>query len=355
MAKDETGNVAGPHKGRHLMAAMVHLLVLERLHEVEAQQERRRPDHCAVRTAAVSHRLVRQRRPRRRRRGRGGHWPLHVFVPPAVDPPVRRRLGELGAEIHLCERRPGEAGDPCYLRYREAVAAGAVPFAVQGPENGVSLDGGATLGYELADQLRRLPGDLPPGRSLRLFVQQVGGGTLASSVMAGLRRAVRLGRLDDVPALVAVQAEGCAPLGAGLPTGRRAGGGAPPARPTGFAGDRHRTGDRDALAIEEVLADAARHRSQMMWAWEQVPTSSAGGILDDETYDWRAVVGAVLHSGGTALTVSEAQIETANRLVRSLAVADADRTGTAGVAGLLALGPCREGATRRGPRRRTYG
>jgi hypothetical protein len=65
-------------------------------------------------------------------------------------------------------------------RFREAVAAGALPFAVQGPENALCLDGGRTIGWEiLADAARQ-------GIALdRVFVQ-VGGGAFASSVGTAL-------------------------------------------------------------------------------------------------------------------------------------------------------------------------
>ena len=79
-------------------------------------------------------------------------------------------------------------GDPCVLRLREAVAAGAIPFSCQGPDNGLTIDGGRTLGYELADA--HVP--------LDHLVVQVGGGALASSVAQGLteRGRARRHRID---------------------------------------------------------------------------------------------------------------------------------------------------------------
>jgi threonine synthase len=257
---------------------------------------------------------------------------LEVFVPPAVEPGVRRRLVDLGALVRICPRRRGEVGDPCYLRYREAVAAGAVPFATQGPENGLTLEGGATLGYELADQLAVAA---PAGLD-RLFVQ-IGGGALASSVVLGLRRAVGRRRLAHLPRLVAVQSAGAAPLVRAFRRTAelvRAGGASDPGPHGGRAADDAVTGER---AIDATLVELALHRSRVMWPWEEEPASLAGGILDDETYDWRAVVGAALRTGGTALTVTEEQLADANRLVRAHTAVDADPTGTAGVAGVLAL------------------
>ena len=46
-----------------------------------------------------------------------------------------------------------------------------------------------------------------------------------------------------------------------------------------------------------ALAHAARHRADFMWPWETEPVSVATGILDDETYDWLAVVRGTIESG----------------------------------------------------------
>ncbi|HEY5516425.1 MAG TPA: hypothetical protein VIK12_09490, partial [Pengzhenrongella sp.] len=63
----------------------------------------------------------------------------------------------------------------------------------------------------------------------------------------------------------------------------------------------------------------------------------AHGILDDEAYDWLAVVRAMLVTGGRAVVVDEPALIEANALACGATGIDADETGTAGVAGLLAL------------------
>ncbi len=68
------------------------------------------------------------------------------------------------------------------FRFREAVAAGAIPFTVQGPENALALDGGRTIGWEIGDQLAALG----MHQLDRMFVQ-VGGGAFAACLGAGLR------------------------------------------------------------------------------------------------------------------------------------------------------------------------
>jgi hypothetical protein len=73
-----------------------------------------------------------------------------------------------------------------------------------------------------------------------------------------------------------------------------------------------------------------------MWPWEAEPRSVAHGILDDETYDWLAVVRGTLASGGTPLVVGETTLVAANDLARSATGIDVDHTGSSGLAGLLA-------------------
>jgi threonine synthase len=71
--------------------------------------------------------------------------------------------------------------------------------------------------------------------------------------------------------------------------------------------------------------------------WEDEPPSLASGILADETYDWRALLGAVAASGGDVVVATESHVAEATRLVAEHTTVDADHTGTSGVAGLLAL------------------
>ena len=93
----------------------------------------------------------------------------------------------------------------------------------------------------------------------------------------------------------------------------------------------------DPELVHEGLRRVAQHRSRYMWPWETEPISVAHGILDDETYDWLAVVRAMLRTGGRPVVADEAALIAANELAREATGIDADETGTAGVAGLLAL------------------
>jgi threonine synthase len=293
--KDETGNVSGSHKARHLMAVMLYLRVLEaaRLPAGEGVRARRLAI-ASCGNAALAAAVI----------ARAADWPLDVFIPPDASAAVVRRLEELGARIAVCERRAGEAGDPCFLRFREAVVAGAVPFGVQGTENGLALEGARTLAFEVAEGLSAA-GAAPAS----LFVQ-VGGGALASALAQGFAIAARLGVLPRAPRLVAVQTAGCAPLERAW---RRLG-----ATP---------------------LAEAARARSRFMWPWETTPASLAHGILDDETYDWWAIADAMRATGGAPVVVGEDAVSRAHGLAREHTGIAVSATGTAGLAGVLAGSP----------------
>jgi threonine synthase len=74
-----------------------------------------------------------------------------------------------------------------------------------------------------------------------------------------------------------------------------------------------------------------------MWPWEEAPHSVAHGILDDETYDWLALVEGMLRSGGSPVVVGEDLLVEANRLAVDATGIDVDETGSSGLAGLMAL------------------
>jgi len=276
--KDETRNVAGSHKARHLLTILLHLRAAEQMGL--ARWSTRPPlaiascGNAALAAATLATAVS---------------WPIRVFVPASANLHVTKRLAELGATVIECPRIPSDpAGDPCVHRFREAVAAGAIPFSVQGPENAWCLDGGRTLGWELADIIEWN----------RLFVQ-VGGGAFAASVAEGLRMAGCKSKLH------AVQTAACAPL------------------------ERAWTRSRSLSPAE--------HWSECMWPWEYVGESAADGILDDETYDWLPVVEAMASTGGAPVVVTEAHVLEANELGRRTTGIAASHTGTAGLAGLLVI------------------
>jgi threonine dehydratase len=286
--KDETHAVGGSHKARHLFSILLHLAAAEEMGLTPWSAVADRPPlaiaSCGNAAIAASTLAAAAR------------WPITVFVPPWASTAVVATLDGLGATLQVCPRLDGDPpGDPCIHRFREAVAAGALPFSVQGPENALCLDGGRTIGWEMIETL---------GHLLDRVVVQVGGGAFAASVGAAFSTS------GIHPSLHAVQTQGCAPLARAW---ERAG---------ALAGGR---------------ATAAQHWGECMWPWEHEPQSLADGILDDETYDWVGVVAAMAGSGGSPVVVPEALVEEAAHIGPELTGIEVSATGTAGLAGLLAL------------------
>ena len=285
--KDETHNVGGSQKARHLFTELIHLVMAERAGVAPWNSPSNRPrlaiSSCGNAAIAASTLAAAM------------EWPISVFVPTFASPVVTRTLGELGAEITVCDRRESDPpGDPCVFRFREAVAAGAIPFGVQGTENAWCLDGGRTIGWEIIQEVGH--------RTSRIFVQ-VGGGAFAASIGASFSS------IGVHPKMHAVQTVGCAPL---------------------------------ARAYERACETGGLHNlgprwSECMWPWESEPHSLADGILDDETYDWIPILESMADTNGFPVVASEENIVRAHQLAHQFTSIRVSPTGSAGLAGLLQI------------------
>ncbi|MCE2512444.1 MAG: pyridoxal-phosphate dependent enzyme [Acidimicrobiia bacterium] len=344
--KDETGNVSGSHKARHLFGvALAHRLGASDGDSSDAAPYAIASCGNAALAAAVVARAVGRR--------------IDVFVPTWANEAVVDRITELGGRVVRCERRPGVPGDPAHHAMLAAIEAGAVPFSCQGTETPATIDGGRTLAWEMVDALIEHDGGAP-ARLDRLFVQ-VGGGALATAVVTGLAAAVDRGDLARLPVVHAVQPQGNHPLVRAWDTlalesltPERA----PNTRDSSYFLDRIvraqavPTGALDngrRAAIAESIGPATGERLQelvdllrydperYMRAWEKEPVSYASGILDDITYDWVDVVEAMLATGGWPLVASEDDFRQAHRLAHEHTGIDVCPTGASGLGGLLAL------------------
>lgn len=295
--KDDSVNVSGSHKGRHLFGVLLHLEIARAagLETTPAPLAIASCGNAALAAAVLA---------------RAAERALDVYVPPDAHPNVLARLRDLGAAVHVCARAPGELGDPCVAAFRDAVARGAVPFACQGTDNGLTLDGGRTLGYELADA----------GVAFDRVWIQVGGGALASSVARALAEAHAMGAIAHMPRVMAVQTERVAPLAAAY------------ARVLAAIDARVAEGVSEHTAREAVIEDLGEHRGRYLRPWPTPAESVAHGILDDETYDGAAVLRAVLRTGGRVITVDEPTL----REAEGYGAGRVDATGTAGFAGMIA-------------------
>lgn len=284
--KDETHNVAGSHKARHLLTELVYLLMAEYAGRVPWSSPEHRPPLAIAScgNAAIAASTL----------ARAVDWPIAVHVPVGTQDSVLSTLSALHADVRTCPRIASDpAGDPCVFRFREIVRDGAIPFGVQGTENVWCLDGGRTLGWEIADQ----------APSLNRVFMQVGGGAFAATLAQSF--------LPSSPSvrMHAVQTEGCAPLVRAW---------------TRWSND----GFPD---------DVAQHWSRYMWPWESEPISFADGILDDETYDWIEIFHGLKKSHGSAVMSSEVNIVRAHELAHRHTQIDVSPTGSSGLAGVLEI------------------
>jgi len=318
--KDETGNVSGSHKGRHLMGVLIHLAVMEASGLLDPA-DRRDLAIASCGNAALAAAVL----------ARAAGWRLTVFVPPGADPGTVRRLRDLAATVVACPRQDGAPGDPAYLRLQDELNGGALPFTTQGTENGLAIEGGQTLGYELVTDLAGASGP----DHLDHLVVQVGGGALASSCVRALREAADLGQLARLPRVHTVQTCGAHPLEAAYERVRALLPDQPDPAVVGPAVVSPAV--VGPAVVGKAMARAAARRSAFMQAWPTPPASVATGILDDETYDWRAVVEGMLLTGGRPLVVTESALVKAHRLAVAATGIPVDPTGSSGLAGLAGL------------------
>ena len=304
--KDETGNVTGSHKGRHLMAT---LLYLEALRELKGESARKVLAIYSCGNAALGASAV----------ARAGGYELHAFVPEDVDPTVAAMLRERRALVERIPRATTGEGDPCYLAFRKALnEQGWIPFACAGNDNWSNIEGGATLGWELVMQLRA------ESRTIDSVVVQVGGGALARAIAQAFEEAFQMGMIAAMPRIHACQPEGGFPFvrayylvlleiarGSGLAFDLSYDRTAEPkvqlAKLLDFArteSDQVRQTAEfaqlnfDSPVVQSILQDLLRQPGRFMWPWDgATPHSLAHGILDDVTYDWYYLLESLAANG----------------------------------------------------------
>ena len=336
--KDETHNVAGSHKARHLFGILLNLSRESLKHPFAIAS----CGNAALAAAVVS---------------KAAGVQLEVYIPTDAEEVVVEKLKALGAHLHICERREGEMGDPCYLRSLEAVKNGAIPFTCQGPDNGLTIEGGETLAYEIFDKWRE------NNDSCHHMFVQVGGGALASSSAQALAETMRREPLQVLPRFHTLQTRGAFPLARAydrvvrLIDARLKGEELPEleaykddmsveeraaAHDAGAVNQRLIMADCiraawDSTAVQSVIRYACANKHKFMWPWESAPHSIAHGILDDETYDWYSIVCTMLRTGGIPLVADEAHLQQAHDLAHQYTAISPSATGSAGLAGLLLM------------------
>ena len=178
----------------------------------------------------------------------------HLFMPRTTPQSNILESGIAGAEVELVEGHIGDAGRAARER-----AAEIPMFDMSTMKEPYRVEGKKTLGYEIAEALGwRLPD---------VIVYPTGGGTGLLGMWKAFEEMEELRWLPDSrrPRMIAVQAEGCAP-------------------------------------VVKAFHEGADHCDP----WENA-TTVATGLLVPAPYADYLILGVLRESGGTALTVSDAE------------------------------------------------
>jgi threonine synthase len=212
-----------------------------------------------------------------------------VFVPSSV--PAGKLLQATSYGSRVCQVSTESSSEIMALVEEACRETGWFHLSTAGSRNPFSVEGAKTIAYEIYEQTR---GELPD-----TILVPVGGGGLLGGMYRGLLDLMELGLIAELPELIGVQAQGCAPL---------------------------------VRALDEGLSP----QQAMSRVWEE-PRTIAGGIADDVLFDAHRALAAIRDSKGRAVAVSDDEILEAMKLLASLEGLSAEPTGAVSVAGLLHL------------------
>jgi threonine synthase len=208
--------------------------------------------------------------------------PVRVYVPRDTPPLLVDEMRGYGADVMLVEGLIDDAGRLAAEYARESGAFNVATF-----REPYRVEGKKTMGYELIEQLGSAPGTI---------VYPTGGGTGLVAMWKAFGELQRIGWIGkERPAMIAVQAEGCAPIVAAF-----------------------KRGDECASRVENATT--------RMWGL-RVPS----GIGD------RLSLRALRESGGSALAVGDCAAEDAARDLHRREAIDATVEGGAALAALRIL------------------
>ncbi|MFW9931855.1 MAG: threonine synthase, partial [Candidatus Thorarchaeota archaeon] len=212
-----------------------------------------------------------------------------VFVPENAPAGKLIHLRTLGANVFRV-RKVKEGIDPTTTILHAACdELGWTPTPSFGPFNGFQFEGTKSLGYELAEQMSwNVPNWI-------LF--PTGSGGLMAGTMKGFWEFKEMGLIDDLPRPVIVQPEGCPPI------------------------VRAFENNQDPLSITP---------------WDSNDTV-AGGLADPFPWDGDAALKYLHLANGTAVSVSDQEIEKHLVLLGKYEGIFAEPSGVAAMAGLETL------------------
>ena len=339
--KNETLQLTGSHKSRHLAGIIMHL---ETLREIEgASAEKKTLATIGYGSTAVAAAAV----------ASAAGYKLYVFVPNSADNETVSLLTNLGAFVV----KTGDK-DSAQKHYQTALKKfGWIPFTTCGRDIWSAVEGAETLEYEFL--FNQYLSDAP----LDVQVVQVGCGGMANAVSSANALFKRLDIIRKLPRFYTCQTTGCYPLAQSYfavlrELGRNGVVTLSPELAMQLEGDfdaqavmENNLGQIKMTAslimemypkikddIETVMKRVGENRNEFFKPWgSEILDSVAAGILDGTTYDGLEVVRAMLISGGLPLIVDEDSLQKAFELAKKHTAIATYPSGSAGLAGLRFL------------------
>lgn len=209
--------------------------------------------------------------------------PVAVFAPNTTPPRLVEQMRLFGAEVHLIDGHIGDCGRAARAHADEA---GAVDVSTL--REPYRIEGKKTLGLEVAEQLGW---ELPDA-----CIYPTGGGTGLIGMWIAFRTLLDNGWVRGrIPRLYSVQSVGCAPVVAAFESGAK---------------------ETDP--------------------WQD-PWTVAAGLRVPGPLGGRLILKAIRETGGSAIAVSDAELEAGERMIARTEGIDAAPEGGATLAGLKAL------------------
>ncbi len=210
-----------------------------------------------------------------------------TFVPSTAPASKISQLLMYGAKVVPIAKPLNYIGDPTVVMLREACEKfGWYPVPSFGTLNPYQIEGAKTIGYEIAEALAPVVPEY--------LIIPVGGAGLLLGNYKSFKEYNKLGIVEKMPRLVAIQAEGCAPF-----------------------------------------VKAWKNRSKIE-TWTN-PSTIAGGLADPYTWDGEMGLDALRETEGFAESIDDQSIFDAAKLLARYEGIFAEPTGSAALAGFIKM------------------
>ncbi|MCQ2914559.1 MAG: pyridoxal-phosphate dependent enzyme [Alphaproteobacteria bacterium] len=339
--KNETEQMMGSHKARHLAGVIMHLETLREINKTE-----RKPLAIFAKgNAVVSAAII----------AKAAGYKLYAFVPENIDATAEAVLTNYGTTVVKVEQNETETEDSCFIRYQQALKEfDWIPFAYYGHEIWSAVEGAELLEYEFLFNQYLI--DAP----LDVQVVQVGGAGLANAIATASQLFKKLNIIRKLPRFYACQTTGCYPLAHSYflvlrELGRRGIVTLHPELSVALESDFDATyilsnyllqikmtalviselAPRISESINDAIKYIGHNRNEFFKSWLELNNnSSAQDAFDYKTYDGLGIVKAMLISGGFPIIVDDDSVLKAQEQIVQTTNPFVSLPGSVGLAGL---------------------